>query len=490
MTNTFLTSMSNSAQTVNGGATNASSLNSCVDLFFQIGSMRSNAEEDILVAWTKAFLENPQTALKILFWARDVRQGAGERRVFRTILAHLAERNPDLFTQKLVAQIPEFGRWDDLFVFFGTAVERQAANVIENALQQNDALCAKWMPREKGAKSHIARALRRHMGMTPRAYRKALSSLTTVVETQMCNKEWDDINYSHVPSQAMRIYKNAFRRNAPEAWSGYMSQLASGETKVNAGAIHPHQILGPYIECSSNRTSYRYDYNSYYTTEIQEIPQIVEEQWNALPNWMISNKGSILPVVDTSGSMYGLPIQVAVSLGIYIAERIAGPFQNHFVTFSDRPKMQKMTGETLRQKLTSVCSAEWGMSTNIVGTFKAILHHATTSGATAKDMPKTILILSDMEFDAATNNYINESAMQTIRRQYSEAGFVLPNIVFWNLNARLGNVPVRFDEQGTALVSGFSPTIMKSILSTDSFTAESIMRMTIDAERYNNITFE
>jgi len=479
--------MSNSTQTANGGATNASSLSNCVDLFFQIGSMRNNTEEDILVAWTKAFLENPQTALKILFWARDVRQGAGERRVFRTILAHLVERNPDLFTQNLISQIPEFGRWDDLFVFFGTSVERQAAIVIENALQKNDALCAKWMPREKGSKAHIARALRQHMGMTPKVYRKTLSSLTSVVETQMCDNEWADINFSHVPSQAMRIYKSAFQRNAPDAWVEYLSQLVSGETKVNAGAIHPHQILGPYIQTSSNSVGYGYT-DDFYTTKIQEIPQIVEAQWNALPNWMTSNSGAILPVVDTSGSMEGLPIQVAVSLGIYIAERITGAFQNHFVTFSDHPKLQKMTGETLHQKLTSVCSAEWGMSTNIEATFEAVLHHATTSGAAAEDMPKTILILSDMEFNACAN--INETAMQSIRRQYTESGFDLPNIVFWNLNTRLGNVPVRFDEQGTALVSGFSPTIMKSILSTNNFTPESIMQMTIGSERYSNITFE
>ena len=487
MSNTFLNSMSNSTQTANGGATNTSSLNNCVDLFFQIGSMRSNSEEDILVAWTTAFLENPQTALKILFWARDVRQGAGERRVFRTILTHLAERNPELFSQQLITQIPEFGRWDDLFVFFGTKLEGRASNVIENALQRGDALCAKWMPREKGSKSHIARALRRHMGMTPRAYRKTLSSLTAVVETQMCNSEWSDINYSHVPSQAMRIYKNAFQRNAPEAWAGYLSQIASGEAKVNAGAVHPHQILGPYIRCSGNSIAYGYG-STTYTTHIEPVPQIVEAQWNALPNWMDSNKGGILPVVDTSGSMMGLPIEVAVSLGIYIAERTVGPFQNYFITFSNQPKMQKMNGETLHQKLTSVCSAAWGMSTNIEGTFEAILHHAVTSGAASEDMPKTILILSDMEFNAAAN--INETAMQSIRRQYNEAGFDLPNIVFWNLNARLGNVPVRFDEQGTALVSGFSPTIMKSILSANNFTAESIMRLTIDSERYNNITFD
>ena len=483
MTNTFLTSMSNAEQTANGGATNASSLSNCVDLFFQAGSMRGNEEEDILVAWTKAFLEDPQTALKILFWSRDVRQGAGERRVFRTVLSHLATRNSDLLTQNLIAQIPEFGRWDDLLVFFGTDVELHAANVIKSALQNNDALCAKWMPREKGSKSHIARALRNHLSMSPKSYRKMLSRLTAVVETQMCDRNWDEINYAHVPSQAMRIYKNAFKRQSPESWNEYMEKLTSGETKVNAGAIHPHEILGDYI-----RTSSAGGYSSRYSTKIQEIPQIVEEQWNALPNWMSANPGNILPIVDTSGSMAGVPIQVAVSLGIYIAEKTQGVFKNHFITFSEHPKLQKLSGDTLHQKLTSVCNSEWGMSTNIEGTFDAILHHAVSSGATAKDMPKTILILSDMEFDDCAN--LNETAMQSIRRQYNESGFDLPNIVFWNLNARLGNVPVRFDEQGTALVSGFSPAIMKSILSADNFSAESIMQMTIGSERYSNVTFE
>ena len=294
MSNTFLNSMSNSAQTANGGATNTSSLNNCVDLFFQIGSMRSNSEEDSLVAWTKAFLENPQTALKILFWARDVRHGAGERRVFRTILTHLAERNPELFSQQLISQIPEFGRWDDLFVFFGTKLEGRASNVIENALQCGDALCAKWMPREKGSKSHIARALRRHMGMTPRAYRKTLSNLTSVVETQMCNSEWSDINYSHVPSQAMRIYKNAFQRNAPETWAGYLSQIASGEAKVNAGAIHPHQILGPYIRCSNNSVGYGYG-STTYTTHIEPVPRLLKSSGMHCPTgWIQTREASCL----------------------------------------------------------------------------------------------------------------------------------------------------------------------------------------------------
>lgn len=486
MSNSFLTSMTNFSLTQNEGATNKSSLSHCVDLFFQIGSMRSSTEDDVILAWTRAFLEDPEIAIKILFWARDVRQGAGERKIFRTVMRHIALNNPDLLSEHLISLIPEFGRWDDLFVFFGTPLEKYAANVIENALQRNDALCAKWMPREKGSKSHIARALRQHMGLTPKAYRKTLSGLTSVVENKMCQNEWANINYSHVPSQSMRIYKQAFERHAPAEWNDFITKLSSGEAKVNAAAIHPHEILGPYIRTSTMCTNYWVSDTE--TEEIEQIPQIVEEQWNALPNWMSSNTGGILPVVDTSGSMTGLPIRVAVSLGIYIAERTQGPFRNHFVTFSENPTMQMMKGETLRSRLTSICNSEWGMNTNLEKTFEVILHHAKISGASAEDLPGTVLILSDMEFDRCIN--YNETAMQSIRRQYSEAGFTLPRVVFWNLNARPGNVPVTFNEVGVALISGFSPSIMQVLLdSPENFTPESIMRILVDRERYNNVTF-
>jgi hypothetical protein len=389
MTNPFLNSMSNASTTANGGATNASSLSACADFFFQIGAMRGQDEEDIYSAFYAAFDQSPAVAIRTLFWARDVREGAGERRSFRVCLTRLAQQRPDYFISEVISSIPRFGRWDDMLCLFGTPVENLALEAIASALNSGDGLCAKWMPREKSSKSAIAQRIRKFMGLSSSAYRKTLSRLTKVVESQMCAGDWDDINYSHVPSQAMRIYKGAFQRHSPETWSTYMEGLAAGTEKVNAAAIHPHQILSPYIAASPNSMGWGYDHN--HDVDVGEIPHIVEYQWASLPNWLMNNPNRILPVVDTSGSMESRynggsvrPIDVSVSLGLYIAERNNGPFANHMITFSSRPKMHRVEGDNLRERLSSVCSAEWGQSTNIEGTFEAILHHAKASHATGR----------------------------------------------------------------------------------------------------------
>lgn len=487
MSNPFLNSMMNASITANGAATYASSLSACVDFFFQIGAMRGKDEEVIRTAFYSAFKENPQVAIRTLFWARDVREGAGERRSFRTCIRALADNFPRKFTPEFVRMIPALGRWDDVLHLIGTGAEVPALELISYALRSEDGLCAKWMPREKSSKSDMARAIRRFMGMTPSAYRKMLSRLTKVVETQMCAGEWDNINYSHVPSQAMRIYAAAFQRHSSDSWVDYLVGLSEGSEKVNASAVHPHEIISQYITTSPNCN----DWGPTNTrVDVGPVPAIVEHQWASLPNWLMNNPNRILPVVDTSGSMMDQtasprPLDVSVSLGLYIAERNNGPFSNHIITFSSNPKLHRVDGDNLQQRLSSLCSAEWGQSTDIEKTFEAILHHAKTSRATVDDMPNMILILSDMEFDACQNQ--NETAMQSIRRQYTEAGFNLPKIVFWNLSASRSNIPVRFDESGVALISGFSPTIMKSLMEEGEVTPTGIMLKTVMSNRYANV---
>lgn len=476
--NPLVQSMTNASTTLNGGATNASSLNPVVDLFFQIGAMRGWDSASVVTAFAPAFNHNPEQALKVLFWARDIRQGTGERQIFRTVCQHLAGSHTEVMS-RLIPLIPEYGRWDDLLVFISpdnsvAPCESTALSVITSALRSGDALCAKWMPREKSSKAGIARKIRKSLGFTPKSYRKLLSGLTQVVESQMCAGDWDGIEYGHVPSQAMRIYKGAFKRHSEERWASYEQGLATGTEKVNAGAIYPHEIIGSYISTYRGR----------------DIPPVSEAQWNALPNWLMNNPYRILPVVDTSGSMYGgygaqgsvEPIQVSVSLGLYIAERNNGPFKNCFVTFSERPTMQVVSGRTLSERVQSVSSADWGMTTNLNGTFDAILAHAKRNRVSQDDMPNVVLILSDMEFNAGVDP--NSTAMEHVRSAYSAAGYEVPKVVFWNLSARPGNVPVTFQENGTALVSGFSPAIMKSLLSGKDFTPEGIMMETIGGERY------
>ncbi len=457
--------------TENGMATNSTSLNACVDLFFNIGAMRGQDKQRLIATFSKAFNEDPKRAMKLLFWARDVRGGAGERQVFKDILVYLAE-NHDLVLKPNLHLIPEYGRWDDLLVLVGTYLENDAFTLISDAIIAENGLCAKWMPR----KGMVAEKLRKFMGMSPKQYRKSLVGLTNVVETKMCAGEWDSIEFGKLPSVASARYQKAFGKNAYESYSAYIQSLVKGEAKINAGAVYPYDVTKSLTH--GNAT-------------------VANEQWKALPNYMEGANDMILPVVDVSGSM-GKPagnsktvtcMDVAISLGLYISERNEGPFKDAFVTFSDNPQLQVLSG-SLNDRYAQMSRADWGMSTNLEATFKLILNQATKHKLSQDEMPNKILILSDMEFNSATGGWRNDrsawnpTAQQMIEKMYEDAGYKMPQIVYWNIQSRNGGVPVAFDKQGTALVSGFSPAIMTSLLGGDIESPQQIMDKTILSERY------
>ena len=473
--NPLLASIENSSVTENGCATGASSFSASVDLFFQIAAMRSRNDEDILSLFYAAFDENREYAVKTLFYARDVRRGQGERRIFRLIVENLAVTNPEVVRANL-ANIPEFGRWDDLLCLLLTPVGKDALDLIASALRDGNGLAAKWMPREGSSRTYLASMIRNHMGLNPKAYRKLLSGLTKVVETQMCDREWMDIDYSHVPSKAMNIYKSAFARHAPTEWTEFLGNVEAGTAKVNSSVLYPHEVLSGVFDGGQSADEKR----------------MVQAQWDALPNYMIKNPYRILPVIDVSGSMMSggtgsvTPMDVSVALGAYIADRNNGPFKDYFITFSATPELLKLEGNGICDKTNNLRRTSWGYNTNIEAVFQLILIHAVRNRVSADDMPNQILILSDMEFDAAESG-TDETAIETLRGYYANAGYEVPKIVFWNLNAKGNNVPVRFDEDGTALVSGFSPVILTSLLSAEDFTPEGIMFKTILSERYEKV---
>ena len=461
--------------TENGMATNSTSLNACVDLFFNIGAMRGQDKQCLIETFSKAFNEDPKRAMKLLFWARDVRGGAGERQVFKDILVYLAE-NHDLVLRPNLHLISEYGRWDDLLSLAGTYLEKQAFTLISDALINENGLCAKWMPR-KGA---VAEKLRKFTGMSPKQYRKSLVGLTSVVETKMCAKDWNSIDFGKLPSVASARYQKAFGKNAYESYSAYIASLVKGEAKINAGAVYPYDIT----------KSLNYGNSS-----------VANEQWKALPNYMEGANDMILPVVDVSGSM-SCPaggsksvtcMDVAISLGLYISERNVGPFKDAFITFSSKPQLQVLSG-SLKDRYTQMSDSDWGMSTDLEATFKLILDQATKHKLSQDKMPNKILILSDMEFNQAVScggyssrfkgGTWNPTAQQMIEQMYSDAGYKVPQIVYWNIQSRNGGVPVAFDTQGTALVSGFSPAIMTSLLGGDIESPQQIMDKTILSERY------
>ena len=474
--NTFVSAVQNqSARTTNGMRARKSTANACVDLFFKIGAMRG---KDITKDFVAAYAENPEVALRIAQWVRDVRGGSGEREIFRQILKYLDKHNPT-DASRLLMKVPEIGRWDDIFVVENKSVKHAAFSMLGDALRAKNGLAAKWTPR-KGA---LAAEIRQFFGMSPKFYRKSLVEMTKVVEQNMCAKDWNNINFSHVPSLAAARYKKAFYRNATEAYTAYVAELVKDpkdrtmDVKVNAGAVYPYDVLKGFVSL--------YNAQSYNATELG----LVQAQWDALENFV--GDANVLPLVDVSGSM-ATPagknakvtcLDVAVSLGLYLADKNVGKFKDTFLTFSGSPELLHLKGNIV-QKVQQMVKSTWQMNTDLVKAMDKILKTAKDGNVPAEEMPQMLLILSDMQFDQCAR--FDDSAMQMIARKYEAAGYNMPNIVFWNLNAA-DNVPVKYDTRGAALVSGFSPAIMKAVLSgdTDQFTPEAIMNKAIMIPRYD-----
>jgi hypothetical protein len=477
---TFVEAVANQeARTANGMKARKSTANAVVDLFYNIGASRG---KNVIPAFTAAFAEDKALALRVAAWVRDVRGGAGERQLFRDILVHLENTDP-ASAKALLAKVPELGRWDDLFVFKTKALKEAAYTMLGDALREKNGLAAKWTPRQ----GPIAAEIRNFFGMSPKFYRKSLVEMTAVVETNMCAKDWNGINFSHVPSVAASRYKKAFNRNTP-AYAAYVAELMkdpkdrSIEVKVNAGAVYPYDVLKGRI--SGYGTSFD-------KTELD----LIQKQWEALPNYV--GDANILPLVDVSGSMTVAAggreskskltcLEVAVSLGLYLSDKNTGKFKDTFLTFSSTPELKSLRGN-INEKINQMVSSDWGMSTDLNRAFDKILSVAVKGKVPNTEMPGMLLILSDMQFNQCVTH--DDSAIEMIARKYEEAGYTLPKVVFWNLNAAYGNAPVKFDKTGTALVSGFSPAIVKPLLSGDmeDFSPAAVMMKTIMDDRYTVI---
>ena len=446
-------------RTENGMKTFDSSKSNLVDLFFSIGASRG---KDLSTEFARALAQDETLALRLLMWARDVRGGAGEREVVRKILLNLEKTNPEALA-RVLPHLAEFGRWDDLLIFQTKEVKAKAFTMIGDALRAKNGLAAKWMPRQ-GA---LAAEIRTFFGMSPKFYRKSLVELSKTVEQNMCAQDWTNINYSHVPSLAAARYQKAFKKHDAAGYEAYKAALVTGDAKVNAAAVYPYDVI----------KSHKFGGDA----------TVIQAQWDALPNYI--GDELVLPMCDVSGSM-SCPVggnanltcmDVCVSLGLYLADKNTGPFKDMFLTFSAKSKIEILKGNLLA-KLAQLQRAQWDMNTNLNAAFDEVLRVAKAGKVNAEDMPKYILIMSDMQFDQCAR--YDDSAMQMIERKYAEAGYTVPNIVFWNLNARAGQAPVKFDKKGTALVSGFSPAILQSILAAEDLDPTSVMMQTLNSARY------
>ncbi|MBP01290.1 MAG: hypothetical protein CMM25_00560 [Rhodospirillaceae bacterium] len=450
--------------TANGAVTHSTSLHNCLDMFFMAGATRSWDEGSIIQLFLKAHSEDRDLAYRILFWARDCRGGAGEKRFFHVVAKFLAHHQPGSSLRDewdaLAFIVPEYGSWKDLFVVESPDLDR--LNYLSIQLQENEHanLLAKWFPR----KGPWFTAMHKYLKVTPKEFRKSLVAMTNVVETRMCQKEWSSIDYSKVPSIAMNKYRNAFMRKDADRFTDFNKDVLDGKAKVNASTLHPHQLIQALMS--------------------NEDANAVEAQWLSLPDYMEGSTERILPMCDVSGSMHGTPMDVSIALGLYISERNKSIFKDAVLTFSSEPTMHHIKGSNLVQRAVNLGHADWGMSTDLQKAFKLILDSAVREGLSESDMPTKLLIISDMEFNQATTG----TNLDAIKQQYIDAGYVMPEVIFWNVNGRMGNVPARADEEGVGLVSGFSPSILTSILQGRVETPMDLMHKTISTDRYKAVT--
>ena len=462
----------NYTYTENGGVTHQSTLNAVLDMFAMGGSMRNRSDDDIITMFAKAYDEDRTLALKCLFYLRDVRGGQGERRFFRICLKWLANDHP-AEVEHLISHVAEYGRYDDLFVLFDTPCESHMLGYVKWIIDcDKDYLIYKWMPSINASSKNTkerGRKIAAEFNMTERDYRKLLTwgrKQLNLVESLMSQNHWDQIAFDKLPSRAGLLYKNAFMRRE-ETKSRYAEFMSNKETKVNASVLNPVEIAHQIYNYRSHKPS---------ATEREAW----QKYWDNLKDYYGGREEPGIAIVDVSGSMWGQPIEAAVSMGAYIAERGKGPFKNHFITFTDYPELVEFSGSDLYDKFMRARSAEWGGSTNIEAVFDMLLKTALQHQTRPEDMPKTLYIFSDMEFNscitagtpssdrwAYNSRILNRSQIDTVieaqARKWQQYGYQIPRVIFWNLDARQNNIPAI--GKGFSYVSGFSMSMVECILS-------------------------
>jgi len=497
--------------TENGALTHKTTTSNLMDMFAMGAAMRQRDESDIILMWRKAFQENPVYALKCLFYIRDVRGGQGERRFFRTILTDAAKQADSREAiRRNMKHIPEFGRWDDLYAFIDTPLQEDALSIMKHQLAldvecKTPSLLAKWLKSENASSKESTRLgniTRSYLGMTHKEYRKVLAALRTrinVLEKLMSENRWDEIEFDKIPSKAGLIYKNAFARHDLERMKNenvqsYADFAKDENTKVNAGTLYPYEVVEKAINLMEPQPQS-------YTWARREKPALdntdrlmINKYWDNLTDYFNGATFNALAMVDTSGSMLGTPMNVAVSFGLYCAEKANGPFANHYISFSSRPQLIECEGVDFCDKVDRIVATNLCQNTNIEAAFNMLLTTARRYKMSQADLPQNIIVISDMEFDRATGNYsywnerpneeqmhMADTLMEGIAKQWRAEGYEVPHLIFWNVNARQSNIPM-LDGSKVSYVSGFSPSIFQSIMTGKS--GYDLMMEVLNKERY------
>ena len=474
----------NVTRTENGAVTRKTTMSALLDLFGTGAAYRTRSESDCIVLFQKAFDENPVYALKCLFYLRDARGGQGERRFFRVVTKWLAD-NKTAAMKRNLKYVPEFGRWDDLYVFVGTALEQDAFDLMGDQfvldLQcKTPSLLAKWLKSENTSSVQsraLATKTRKAFGLTPREYRKSLSILRArinVLERLMSAGQWDKIEFDKIPSKAGLVYRNAFARHDVERMRAdknavaYKDFVQDKNTKVNAKALYPYEVVAKATDYSGMNRGWCWNNHAEKDDPVERAA--INKYWDNLEDYFNGASLDALCMIDTSGSMWGTdasaPINVAISIGLYAAERARGPFHNHYSSFSSRPQLIETCGSDFVDKVKRIYSTNLCESTNIEAAFDMLLNTAIKSHCRQSDLPKTIIVVSDMQFDAQRGRYgtSNATLMENIAYKWQRAGYQMPELVYWNVQARGNNVIPMQAKDGITFCSGFSPVLFEQIM--------------------------
>ena len=493
--------MNNLVTTWNGAVSNATpdpslKTDGRVSIFFK--ATRGLEDNNLYMFMEKSSNENLIDTFILAFYIRDCRGGQGHRDLGRKMLTWLFKHYPNEYN-KIFKLIPDYGRYDDLFTVFPNAVTITSKKQLE--VQQNVVkyfceklhesrlnmvkgeptdLIGKWTASENDAndrKYKIVKTICNEMKITPKFYRvnytSPLRAYLDVVERKMAGNKWEDINYSKVTSNAMKILKNAFEKHTPQRFISWKNGLESGKTKVNAKQLYPHEIIKE-------------------IREKRNADEVAIEQWKIIES-EVNKLGELkksLVVVDTSSSMETpnyLPLDMACALGLIISNAVQGEFHNYVITFNNIPEFIEIKDDTIEQRYNQLKKIPWGGSTNIQKTFDLILEKAQAANLRSEDMPDKIYIISDMQFNIIEGNSEKKINFQEIDEKYKKYDYKKPDIVFWNVNGSIDDFPVTVNDNGTVLISGPSPSIIKSIVLSEKFDTISIMRTTLDGERYKNI---
>ncbi|MBQ3459017.1 MAG: DUF2828 family protein, partial [Synergistaceae bacterium] len=454
----------------------------CLDLFATIGALRNSDTQEITTRFVRAFAEDPDIAVRIAFYGRDIRGGLGERETFRKILAWLAVNSPSTVV-KNIAIIPEYGRYDDLIALIGTQCEAQAVELIDSQLQkdaasQSPSLLAKWLPSINASSKTTrekARLLAKKMNLSLKEYRQILSKLREkleIIENNLRERDYT-FDYSKQPSKAMLKYRKAFIRNDDQRYGAFLEDVSEGNAELHTGTLAPYEIIMPVFSIGMMSDNEK---------------KALDVTWNAQEDF--TDGQNALVVVDGSGSMYGgrviYPIAVAEALGIYFAERNRGEFRNHFITFSENPQLIEVKGKDIFEKVNYCAGFNEAENTNIRAVFELILKTAVKHKIPNDEMPSTLYIISDMEFDDCVDN-AEMTNFDYAKKIFAENGYTLPQVVFWNVDSRNSQQPVTMNEQGVILVSGTSPRIF-SMIKSRNLSPMSYMLEVLNSERYADIT--